>query len=117
MKYHKNPVELNWKANTDPDMHHYGWWVRLVGGDTDDWTLVSSMVRNPSFAWTAPEVWRNKPIEFSITAVDTVGNVSERSTVSEPMIIDTLAPAIPAAPQIPGGIVVEIKVAVGGSGE
>jgi len=92
----ENSVKLQWDENSESDFDHYNVYFSTTSG-SDDNVLEATDLDAASF--TVSGLINSSRYFFSITAVDTSGNESDKS---EELIIDTLEDNYP--PNTPAGI-------------
>ena len=91
-------VELNWKANSEPDLKHY----RLLQNDpdaTDPKLLnVATILSKTITKYKVDNLDNEKTYRFSLEAVDLSNNISGKSKIvtATPIHIDKEAPAVPS---------------------
>jgi hypothetical protein len=101
-------VRLYWNPNIEPDVDLYRIWLRRPE-DAPEWTQGPLLI-HPDTSYTFVNLWADFPdtrIAFSVTAIDTAGNESERSKSVEIFTKETMVDEIP--PATPGGLGVEVK--------
>lgn len=92
----ENSVTLKWDKNTESDLDHYNIYYSATSGSEDN--VVEANDSNAS-GFTVSGIISSFRYYFSITAVDTSDNESEKS---DELIVDTLTDTLP--PYAPKGI-------------